>query len=81
MRYGIIVAAAALALSATAVQAEDWCGYATKDNAVIECGYTTASGCQDAVGKGGVCFVDPDIALNPRRATPVLAAKFSPKHG
>ena len=81
MRYGIVVAAAALALSATAAQAEEWCGYTAKDNAVIECGYTTASDCSTAVGKGGTCFVDPDTALNTRRATPLLAAKFSPKHG
>ena len=87
MRYGIVVAAAGLsglafsALLSTSVQAEDWCGYAAKDNAVIECGYTTATGCQDAVGKGGMCFVDPDIALNTKRATPVLAAKLSAKHG
>jgi hypothetical protein len=79
MRYGIVVAAAALALSVTTAQAEDWCGYTAKDNAVIECGYTTASGCQDAVGKGGICFVDPDIALS-RRKTPVLAAKPSTSH-
>jgi len=66
MRYGIVVAAAALALSATGARAEEWCGYTTKDNAVIECGYTTASGCEGAVGKGGMCFVDPDLALNTR---------------
>ncbi len=87
MRYGIVVAAAGLAalafsaLTAPGAQAEEWCGYTTKDNAVIECGYTTASGCQDAVGKGGMCFVDPDTALNTKRVTPMLAAKFSPKHG
>ena len=86
MRYGIAAAAAGLtalaswALSATGAQAEEWCGYTAKDNAVIECGYTTASDCQGAVGKGGTCFVDPDIALNAKRATPVLAAKFSAKH-
>ena len=77
MRYGIVVVvAAALATSVSTARAEDWCGYTAKDNAVIECGYTTASGCADAVGKGGMCFVDPDIALNtkPRRlSTPVLS--------
>jgi hypothetical protein len=80
MRYGIIVAAAALALPATGAQAEEWCGYTARDNAVIECGYTTASDCQGAVGKGGTCFVDPDIALNTKRATPVLTAKLSTNH-
>ena len=81
MRYGIVVAAAALAISATGAQAEEWCGYTAKDDAVIECGYTTASDCSTAVGKGGTCFVDPDIARNIRRATPVLSARFSPIHG
>ncbi len=69
MRYGIVVAAAALAVSVSGAQAEEWCGYTAKDNAVIECGYTTASGCEGAVGKGGMCFVDPDTALNMRRSS------------
>jgi hypothetical protein len=84
MRFGIIVAAAALTLSATGAQAEDWCGYTTQPDAVIECGYTTASECTTAVGKGGMCFVDPDVARYFRRikpATPALAAKFTPKPG
>ena len=74
MRYRIIAAAAAaLALSATGARADQWCGYAAKDNAVIECGYTTAAGCETAVGKGGMCFVDPDIAFRFTRvpATPI----------
>jgi len=75
MRYGIIGAAALAApfvMCATGAQAEEWCGYASRDNAVIECGYTTAEGCETAVGKGGMCFVDPDIAFDTRRATPIL---------
>jgi hypothetical protein len=76
MRYGIVVAAAALALSATGARADQWCGYAAKDNAVIECGYTTANGCETAVGKGGMCFVDPDIAFNIHHAA-TLPSKIS----
>jgi len=75
MRSGIILAAALTALSATGARADEWCGYATKDNAVIECGYTTAQECANAVGKGGMCFIDPDTALNVMRATPVIAVK------
>jgi hypothetical protein len=78
MRYGIVVAAAVLALSATAAQAEEWCGYTAKDNAVIECGYTTASDCSTAVGKGGTCFVDPDTALNAQRLSPTQQNTFRP---
>jgi hypothetical protein len=66
---GIVLAAALTALSASAAKADEWCGYASRDNAVIECGYTTSADCEDSVGKRGVCFVDPDLALETRRAT------------
>jgi hypothetical protein len=58
------VAAVTLAtlLSASAADAA-WCGSASRDNAIIECGYATAADCAQSVGKGGVCFVDPDVAL------------------
>lgn len=66
---GIVLATALIALSASAAKADEWCGYASRDNAVIECGYTTAADCEGSVGKRGVCFVDPDLALGTRRAT------------
>jgi hypothetical protein len=80
MRYAI--AAAALAafgvMSASGAQAEEWCGYAAKDNAIIECGYSTADGCETAVGKGGMCFINPDYAsLNGKHATPLYTVKAS----
>lgn len=74
MRVGIIVGAALMTMAATGAQAQEWCGYAIHDNAVVECGYTNVADCQTAVGKGGMCFVDPEIALKSRRAplaTPV----------
>ncbi len=77
-RLGLILAALT-ALSASGARADEWCGYATHENAVIECGYTTASDCESAVGKGGVCFVDPDLALNSRRASPVNYSKIPPR--
>ena len=61
------VAAALTALSTSAARADQWCGYTAHDDAVIECGYTTAAQCETAVGKGGMCFVDPDVALNSKR--------------
>jgi Protein of unknown function (DUF3551) len=76
---GIILAAALSAVSATGARADQWCGYATHDNAVIECGYTTADQCESAVGKGGMCFVDPDLALDTKRMTPAVPAAFSAK--
>jgi hypothetical protein len=80
MRSGIILAAALTALSATGARADQWCGYATHKDAVIECGYTTAADCENAVGKGGMCFVDPDLALNTTRVMPAKNTKISP-HG
>jgi hypothetical protein len=67
MRFGIIAAAALTAASvicsADAAQAEEWCGYATRANSVVECGYTSVAECENAVGKGGMCFVDPERAF------------------
>jgi hypothetical protein len=78
VRYGI--AATLIALSAgsaaSSARADEWCGYATGNNAVIQCGYTTAAGCESAVGKGGMCFVDPDTAMNIKRSTPIGAIKL-----
>ena len=71
IRLGLILAAAITAVSASGARADEWCGYATHKNAVIECGYITAADCEDAVGKGGMCFVDPDLALDAKRAAPV----------
>ncbi len=79
MRNGIVLAVALTALTTSGARAEQWCGYATHKDAVVECGYTTASDCETAVGKGGMCFVDPDLALATRRASPVIAAKISPR--
>ena len=65
MRWGIVCAAAALtAISTTSARAEGWCGYPTRAKALIECGYSTAAECENAVGKGGMCFIDPEYALN-----------------
>jgi len=69
MRGGIVLAAALTVVSATGAHADGWCGYATHENALIECGYTTADQCASAVGKGGMCFVDPDMAFNLTHAT------------
>ncbi len=66
------VAAIVTAASMTSAQADEWCGYGTKDHSVIECGYSTNVECENATGKGGMCFIDPDYALNVRqRAVPI----------
>jgi hypothetical protein len=86
MRYGLILAAAlaaaaAAAISTTGARADDeWCGYATGDKALIECGYSSVAQCENAVGKGGVCFVDPEYALQTKRPTTVDQPRFSAEH-
>ena len=75
MRFGIMTLSALTVMVATSAQAQEWCGYAIHDNAVVECGYTTVADCQTAVGKGGMCFVDPELARNikhGRRAMPAI---------
>ena len=79
MRNGLILAAAlaAAAASTTGARADDeWCGYAATDKALIECGYSSVAQCENAVGKGGVCFVDPEYALETKRPTRVDRPKL-----
>lgn len=72
MRWGTIVAAALIALSATGARAEGWCGYAARAKALIECGYSSAADCENAIGKGGMCFPDPEYALDATRPMSVV---------
>ena len=80
MRTRILLAAALTVPAVATAHADGWCGYTTRDKAVIECGYTTATQCESAVGKGGICFVDPDYALNAKRATPAAPIKANGGH-
>jgi hypothetical protein len=78
MRYGLILAVAFAAVSTTAARADDeWCGYGAGDKTLIECGYSSVAQCQTAVGKEGVCFVDPEYGLRTRRPA-VRPANFTP---
>ena len=70
MRNGFILAGALILMTATGARAEGWCGYAAATKSMIECGYSTATECESAIGKGGMCFVDPDYALNEKRTAP-----------
>jgi hypothetical protein len=79
MRHGLMLAIALAAMSTTSAYADDeWCGYATGDKALIECGYSSVAQCENAVGKGGVCFVDPEYALKTKRPTALQPVNFSP---
>jgi hypothetical protein len=68
--------AAQTVMTATGARAEGWCGYAAREKSIIECGYSSATECETAIGKGGMCFVDPDYALNERRAMPAIASNL-----
>ncbi len=80
MRNRIVLAVAALTVgSASGARADQWCGYASHKDAVVQCGYTTASDCETAVGKGGMCFVDPDLALETKAGVPTNSTKIPPR--
>jgi hypothetical protein len=66
---GILALAALVILVSASTADAGWCGSASRDNAIIECGYATVADCQQSVGKGGVCFVDPDVALKSRASS------------
>jgi hypothetical protein len=75
MPYRILLATTFAALAATSARADQWCGSASQKDAVVQCGYMSSSECETAVGKGGVCFVDPDVALRTKRAAPEASNK------
>jgi len=70
MRNAIVLVAAAAALTAvstTGAKAQGWCSYAAHPKSLIQCGYSSNTDCQNAIGKDGTCFPDPEFALNFRR--------------
>ncbi len=74
MRCAIIIAVALTAMAASGAQAEQWCGYAARAKSIIECGYSSATECENAIGKGGMCFINPDYAANASHAVPKTGA-------
>jgi len=70
MREATMLAVALTVISATIARAEDWCGYTAAAKSMIECGYSSVAECESATGKSGMCFIDPDYALNLNRAAP-----------
>jgi len=72
MRLAIIFAAALSVVTLSVASAADWCGYASRAKSPIDCGYSSDTECENAVGKGRVCFVDPEYAMNVKRTTPSL---------
>jgi hypothetical protein len=77
MRCGIILTAGLLAMllaamTAPGAQAQEYCGFNPKPGAIVECGYSSLEGCQNDIGKGAMCFVNPYLVFNERRATPFV---------
>ena len=71
MRCNIIVTAALAAMaftgmSATGAQAQPWCGFTAHLGAVVQCGYSSQQACENAVGKGAMCFINPYLVFNER---------------
>jgi hypothetical protein len=64
MRGAIILAGAMMLMAVPTAQAEEWCGYAARAKSLIECGYSSVSECENALGNRGMCFVDPEVAFN-----------------
>jgi hypothetical protein len=71
MRCGIIAAAALAAMtftsvSATGAHAQQWCGFESHLGAIVQCGYSSEQGCENAIGKGAMCFINPYLVMNER---------------
>jgi hypothetical protein len=79
MHRAIVFAATLIAVTTSNADAAEWCGYSLHAKSPIECGYSSDTECESAVGKGGVCFVDPEYALNTRHGTPSLLVVVPPK--
>jgi len=71
MRCAVIVAGLVAtgftAVSPGGAHAEEYCGYAGRPGAIVQCGYSSLEGCESTIGKGAMCFVNPYVALNTRR--------------
>jgi hypothetical protein len=72
MQWAIVFAATLSVVTLSGASAADWCGYAAHTKSLIECGYSSNTECENAVGKGGVCFIDPEYAMTVKRTTPSL---------
>ena len=78
MRYSIMIFAAAVmampltAASATGAQAQQYCGFLPHLGAVVQCGYSNRESCENAIGKGAMCFINPYVARNEKRPGPMM---------
>ena len=79
MRYGFILAAALAAMSTTSARADDeWCGYATGDKALIECGYSSDRSMRECRRQGRRVLCRSGIRIDTKRPTALQPANFTP---
>ena len=78
MRGEILLAGAMVLMAIPAAQAGEWCGYAAHAKSLIECGYSSVSECENAQGKGGMCFIDPEVAFNRKSRAQSRSGFFQP---
>jgi hypothetical protein len=72
MRCGIVLSAAVTAfaamafttLSPTGAQAQQWCGFNPHPGAMVQCGYSSQQGCESAIGKGAMCYINPYLVMD-----------------
>jgi hypothetical protein len=83
MRCGIVLSAAVTAFAAmafttfapTGAQAQQWCGFNPHPGAMVQCGYSSQQGCENAIGKGAMCYINPYLVMNqssPRLEDPAM---------
>lgn len=82
MRCSIIVTAAFAAMAftsvaATGAHAQQWCGFAAQKGAIVQCGYSSQQGCENTIGKGAMCFINPYLVFNERSPRPELMMRRS----
>ncbi|HEY1747486.1 MAG TPA: DUF3551 domain-containing protein [Xanthobacteraceae bacterium] len=78
MRGAIVLAGAILLMGIPAAHAGDWCGYGARQKSLIQCGYSSINECESALGKGGMCFVNPEVARNAKGRAPAQAYLVPP---
>jgi hypothetical protein len=68
-------------MSAADAHAQEYCGFNPHPGSIVECGYSSREGCESAIGKGAMCFVNPYIALNSRRGASSIVSRAHPARG
>ena len=76
MRHALALAGL-FALTLSAANAAEWCGFIDKEHAQVRCGYSSLAQCQQALvdKTGAYCMPDPGFASLRNRGRVKLASK------